>query len=451
MMLSLTAGRIDRFEYNHINIVTGIILDGDNLTGVSYPEETAESFTYDANDNNLTAVSKTGIQVVMEYDSFNRLTQKEYADGNIVKITNAAGYRASYSYDSHGYNTGYDVAGQMRLILAGETNVLGLAFALAKGMVVQALLNCALTAVLGETAVTVLKVIGIVQDTGSFIETVKSGDPEKIIVESLWLAVSVFALSCQCFTGDTLVSTEDGDRRIDEIESGDKVWSYNTETGEKELKEVKDVSVTETDILVKITTTDDKEIETTMFHPFYVTEAEDEKASGMWVAASNLVSGDELLMEDGQRVYVKEVKIEKLAEKIKVYNLEVDEWHTYFVAGGVLVHNRCGNTSGSESGTETDLFLPDEFYNKNLPNQVAPGTKYLPKYDELGNVKQIKMYDDYGREIGWVDYTNHGYGDINSPHYHTTPHWHEKTYNAQYPDGIKINHRTDVNTPLGDK
>ena len=104
-----------------------------------------------------------------------------------------------------------------------------------------------------------------------------------------------------------------------------------------------------------------------------------------------------------------------------------------------------------ESGTETDLFLPDEFYNKNLPNQVAPGTKYLPKYDELGNVKQIKMYDDYGREIGWVDYTNHGYGDINSPHYHTTPHWHEKIYNAQYPDGIKINHRTDVNTPLGDQ
>ncbi len=104
-----------------------------------------------------------------------------------------------------------------------------------------------------------------------------------------------------------------------------------------------------------------------------------------------------------------------------------------------------------ESGTETDLFLPDEFYNKSLPNQVAPGTKYLPKYDELGNVKQIKKYDDYGREIGWVDYTNHGYGDINSPHYHTTPHWHEKIYNAQYPDGIKINHRTDVNTPLGDK
>ena len=77
--------------------------------------------------------------------------------------------------------------------------------------------------------------------------------------------------------------------------------------------------------------------------------------------------------------------------------------------------------------------------------------KYLLKYDEVGNIKQIKMYDDYGQEIGWVDYTNHGYENAHSSHYHTMPHWHEKTYNEQYPDGIKINHRTDINTPLGDK
>lgn len=97
------------------------------------------------------------------------------------------------------------------------------------------------------------------------------------------------------------------------------------------------------------------------------------------------------------------------------------------------------------------MFLPEEFYEKNLPSQVTPGTKYLPKYDEFGNVKQIKMYDDFGREIGWVDYTNHGYGNINSPDYHTTPHWHERVYDAQNRDGMKIHHRTDTNTPLGDK
>ena len=90
-------------------------------------------------------------------------------------------------------------------------------------MITQALLNCALTAVLGEAATTVLKIIGIMQNAESFIEAVKSGDPERIIVESIRLAVSVYALKSQCFTGDTLVSTVDGDRPIDELEIGDKI------------------------------------------------------------------------------------------------------------------------------------------------------------------------------------------------------------------------------------
>ena len=104
-----------------------------------------------------------------------------------------------------------------------------------------------------------------------------------------------------------------------------------------------------------------------------------------------------------------------------------------------------------EVSTESESFLSDEFYNKKLPNQVMPGIKYLPKYDEFGNVKQIKMYDDYGREAGLVDYTDHGDSDISSPHYHTILHWHERIYNAQNRYGMKINHRTDTNTPLGDK
>ncbi len=209
------------------------------------------------------------------------------------------------------------------MILAGEANIFGLTVALAKGMITQTLINCAAKGILGEAAATVLKIVGIAQDTNSFIEAVKSGDPEQIIVESLRLAVSLFTLKCQCFTADTLVSTEDGDRRIDEIEAGDYVWAYNTETGERELKEVLATPVTRTDILVHVRTSDGEEIETTMFHPFYVVNEENENASGRWVAASNLVSGDVLLMENGQRVYVEEVRIEKLAEAINVYNLEV--------------------------------------------------------------------------------------------------------------------------------
>jgi len=152
--------------------------------------------------------------------------------------------------------TMYDVAQQVRLIFAGEANIFGLALAIAKGMITQALLNCALTAVLGEAATTVLKIIGITQNADSFIEAVKSGDPERIIVESIRLAVSVYALKSQCFTGDTLVSTVDGDRPIDELEIGDKIWAYNTETGENKAKEIKAVIITETDVIVHVRTSD---------------------------------------------------------------------------------------------------------------------------------------------------------------------------------------------------
>lgn len=71
-------------------------------------------------------------------------------------------------------------------------------------------MNCALTAVLGEAATTVLKIIGIAQDAGSFVEAVKSGEPDQIIFETLRLVLSLFTLKCQCFTGDTLVSTVEG-------------------------------------------------------------------------------------------------------------------------------------------------------------------------------------------------------------------------------------------------
>lgn len=36
-----------------------------------------------------------------------------------------------------------------------------------------------------------------------------------------------------CFTGDTLVKTEDGNKQIKDIKVGDKVYAENVETGEK--------------------------------------------------------------------------------------------------------------------------------------------------------------------------------------------------------------------------
>ncbi len=89
-----------------------------------------------------------------------------------------------------------------------------------------------------------------------------------------------------------------------------------------------------------------------MFHPFYVKD-ESKETLGNWVAASNLKKGDELLTEDGKNIKVSEVRVQKLDEEITVYNLEITEVHTYYVAGGELVHNACADADAGGSRKNT--------------------------------------------------------------------------------------------------
>ena len=137
-----------------------------------------------------------------------------------------------------------------------------------------------------------------------------------------------------CFTGDTLVATEDGHKRIDEIKIGDKVWAYDIYTGQTELKEVLNVYVHEETEILHLHTTDG-DINTTSTHPFYVLKRG-------WVAAGDLKAGDEVCLIDGSTASVTGAELEQLAEPILVYNLEVEGFHTYFVGDkSILVHNQC--------------------------------------------------------------------------------------------------------------
>ena len=155
-----------------------------------------------------------------------------------------------------------------------------------------------------------------------------------------------------CFTGDTEVYTDNGLVCIEEIEVGDSVWAYNPETGETELKEVLNVWVKETDEILHVSTSDGETIDTTTNHPFYV----EEKG---WVAAGDLEVGDVLCTADGDEVEVTDLELEKLAEPITVYNLEVEDFHTYFVGEyGVLVHNNCF-TKNSDGSYNIELHYKD--------------------------------------------------------------------------------------------
>ena len=76
-----------------------------------------------------------------------------------------------------------------------------------------------------------------------------------------------------------------------------------------------------------------EEIVTTVDHPFYV------KNQG-FIKAGELIVGDELLDVNGNVLLVENFDVELTEEPVKVYNFEVEDFHTYHVGRlGVLVHN----------------------------------------------------------------------------------------------------------------
>jgi|GEM_PF-835263 len=138
-----------------------------------------------------------------------------------------------------------------------------------------------------------------------------------------------------CFTGDTLVYTDAGHKEIKDIKVGDQVYAKNPETGEKSLKKVTQVYINETDTLVHVSV-GETVINATPNHPFYV------EGKG-WILAGALEGGDKLHLYSGEEALVKKVTWEVLKKKILVYNLEVEDFHTYYVSDqNVLVHNGCG-------------------------------------------------------------------------------------------------------------
>ena len=66
--------------------------------------------------------------------------------------------------------------------------------------------------------------------------------------------------------------------------------------------------------------------------------------SEKWVSAKNLKPGDKVLLSDGTFGVVQSVSIENLSIPEATYNLEVSDFHTYYVTeSNILVHNRnCG-------------------------------------------------------------------------------------------------------------
>ena len=141
------------------------------------------------------------------------------------------------------------------------------------------------------------------------------------------------------FTGDTVVLMADGTSRpIEDVRAGDTVKATDPTTGESGDRRVTDVIVGEgeknlVEITVDVGGTTEK-VTATDGHPFWV------EGLDRWVNAADLEPGYRFETADHRPAEVASTRA--WTQYQRVFNLTVDELHTYYVGFGrtpVLVHN----------------------------------------------------------------------------------------------------------------
>jgi hypothetical protein len=154
-------------------------------------------------------------------------------------------------------------------------------------------------------------------------------------VVHLFGAVGNFRRAIKCFPAGTPVLTPDGWRPIESIRPGDLVLSQPEldVNGPIEPRRVTHNFERHGGLLgIQV---EGRVIRSTAEHPFYVAERG-------WVEAFNLQPGDRLWTHDGRYVVVDGVS--DVEGEVPVYNIRVEEYHTYFIGGAswgfsLWVHN----------------------------------------------------------------------------------------------------------------
>lgn len=232
-------------------------------------------------------------------------------------------------------------------------------------------------------------------------------------------AISGTKTSRYCFVAGTAVLTESGLMAIEDIKAGDTVWAALPETGQKELKKVVRTFENETSELVHVKV-EGEVISATPSHPFY------SPVKG-WTNAIDLRAGDVLVLQNGNYVIIEEVQHEILESPVKVYNFEVEDFHTYYVGeNSVLTHNKCKAKKVPKKHVKVKVKGSPRAYKrvkggtnglkatKQRPNSVQ--SLYSKK---TGKKKQTRFFDKDGRARYDIDYSHsNGDGSHKFPHRH---------------------------------
>ena len=191
------------------------------------------------------------------------------------------------------------------------------------------------------------------------------------------VAVNIVGVK-QCFKEGTLVACldEDGNeiqKPIESIAVGTLVLAYDEATGEKAYKPVVQLFHNETKQWCTVCVEVDgkkENIISTPGHKYYLPFNTENREIGLkqehesyyelsekWVSAYKLKVGDKVLISDGKYGIIKSVKIENLSTSENTYNLEVADFHTYYVGTNpVCVHNdKCNGYDNHVIDKKDDL------------------------------------------------------------------------------------------------
>ena len=143
-------------------------------------------------------------------------------------------------------------------------------------------------------------------------------------------------------------------------------------------------------------------------------------ATAVSIAAVTLIGGAAtgavcVLDSEGRKLQVEEKYMENLEESVKVYNFEVEEYHTYYVGdAGILVHNKCWDDPPIDSAGD---------YKKGVDIKTVGGKGHDSSVGILnrkGKWMTRRWFDENGAAVRDVDLTYH-----NNPKKHPeVPHEH---------------------------
>jgi len=133
-----------------------------------------------------------------------------------------------------------------------------------------------------------------------------------------------------CLTGTALIETKHGPLEIKNIEAGNQVYSYNEKDKEIEIKTVKN-AWNRGEKRVRKIKTNNSHLICTNNHPILTAEG--------WKKAENITLNCTVFFFKNNELQEEKIEyIEKLHDKMEVFDIEVEDNHN-FIANKIVVHN----------------------------------------------------------------------------------------------------------------